>query len=221
MSALTTSTAQRLEQARDRSKTIRQNLTEAVLGVRLALELEDWRVMGYASPAAWAEGEFGEVLALIVPGLEQGTRKALAVAFRQDGHSTRAAGEKLGMSASAVSSATKGVELPEKTRSKDGRERPSRRLALVPALPDVVDAEVVGDVVETVVRAQHLVVADLVAASERGGMTVKDVLAVMASEGWHHGHASGALSRAKRQGLIVASETRRDGCVAWVTPAWL
>lgn len=218
MSALVT-TSQHQREARERAASIVRDFTSALSSMRVALELEDWRALGYESPVAWAEDLFGDLLAQIVPALEAATRQQLVVAYRQAGYgSTRVVAERLGISASAVSAATRGVALPAKTKGKDGRERPSKApakpvLTLVPDLP--------ADVADEPQRAQHLVVADLVTASQRAGMTVKDVLAVMVDEGWHHGHASGALSRAKRQGLIVASETRRDGCVAWVDPRWL
>lgn len=52
----------------------------------------------------------------------------------------------------------------------------------------------------------------------RSGATWREVAA---ERGWHHGQASGALTRLHRRGLILRLEETRDHCGVYVTPDYV
>jgi hypothetical protein len=55
----------------------------------------------------------------------------------------------------------------------------------------------------------------LVAAQGTRGLTVRELCL---EAGWHHGQASGALTKAHQRGLIVRSATYRERCAAYLRP---
>jgi len=155
-----------------------------------------WTKLGHTSWEALCAAELPELPELLT--LTQ--KRELAVALRRQGLSYRAAAAPAGVSPRSVQTWAEdaGVVLATVT-SLDGRERPAKAAAAAPA--------------PVVSGAQRTV--DLVAAAGERGLTVRELCK---KTGWHHGQASGQLSRLAARRRVRAVAVFRDGCATYRTP---
>lgn len=156
-----------------------------------------WKVLGHDSWEAYCAKELPQLAQLRIP-LEE--RRAAVAELRGRGMSLRAIGAPLGLAANTVRADLKaaGVQLATVT-SLDGRQRPAAAAAVEPA--------------PVVSGAQRTV--DLVTAAGERGLTVRELCK---KTGWHHGQASGQLSRLAKRGRVRAVAVFRDGCATYLVP---
>lgn len=194
--------------AERRAEEIRANLKGAAAMLREARENGDAEVLGYDSHGAYVVDRFGDVLADI--RMETEDRRAVVDAMRTAGASHRQIVRELRVSAGTVANDIKitGDHAPDMVVGDDGRTRAAR------ATQGLVAG---GDGTPGAATTQAPTVADRtvarVAAAGPSGLTVRELCK---KEKWHHGQASGALSRVHRQGRVARSTVYRDGCAAYV-----
>lgn len=182
------------------TKQLRETLDLALDLLTEAFDGQAWVALDYPSWDAYCETELPQ-LAILGKGMPVGERRAAVAELRGRGMSLRAIAKPLGLSPNTVKAdaAAAGVQLATVT-SLDGRTRPAAAADVVPA-----PAPVSG--------AQRTV--DLVAAAGERGLTVRELCK---KTGWHHGQASGQLSRLAKRGRVRAVAVFRDGCATYVVP---
>lgn len=192
--------AQPLDVARARrlTKQLQDALSLSLDLLGQVFEGRAWEVLGHESWEAYCAAELPQLAQLRLP-LEE--RRAAVAELRGRGMSLRAIGAPLGLSANTVraDAAAAGVQLATVT-SLDGRQRPGKGADVAPAP------------VKT--GAQRTV--DLVAKAGERGLTVRELCK---KTGWHHGQASGQLSRLAARRRVRAQAVFRDGCAAYVVPS--
>ena len=158
-----------------------------------------WQALGHASWEELCRAELPELAELMT--LAQ--KKELVVELRRAGLSYRAAAAPAGVSPASAKTWAEdaGVELATVT-SLDGRVRPGKVAAAEPA--------------PVVTGAQRTV--DLVLAAGVRGLTVRELCK---KTGWHHGQASGQLSRLASRRRVVAVAVFRDQCATYRHPSTL
>lgn len=190
----TTSTVRqtRLQQAESRLLVIRNALTVADEELSRALAERDWEVFGLAT--------FGEYCAEKLPELEHiklrvAPRQARTKALLEADPTVT---EREIAAATGASPATAHRDVLAVTgRAVASNEAGPQPPVTAPPVP----------------QSGYRAAVALVAAQGAHGLTVKELAA---ATGWHHGQASGALSKAARKQLIRARPTFRDGCAAYV-----
>lgn len=190
----------RLRRLRNRVGQLRELLGEALHLIGEVYESDDWRLVA----SSWEEFCAAELPELAQLRLEPEQRRAVVVDLASRGLSQRGIGAPLGLSPQTVGRELKAAGVVrDKVKSRDGRLRPaSQPAASVPA-PST------GTSLDRVVA--------LVAAAGSDGLTVREVL--RKARDWHHGQASGALSRAHARGRLVRTSSYRAGCAAYTIPA--
>jgi lambda repressor-like predicted transcriptional regulator len=157
-----------------------------------------WTKLGHTSWEVLCREEMPELAQMLTVAQKQ----ELVVDLRKRGMSLRAAAAPAGVSAATAKTWTDnaGVQLATVT-SLDGRQRPAKAAAAEPA--------------PVITGAQRTV--DLVAKAGERGLTVRELCK---KTGWHHGQASGQLSRLAKQRRVRAVAVFRDGCAAYVVSPW-
>lgn len=159
-----------------------------------------WEPLGYADWNAYCVAELGDLRQLRLP---VDSRRELVGQMRRHGMSTRAIASGLGISVGTVATdraALGETSEPETVVSLDGRRRPARSTR-----PDPAPAPTRSRADEVVAR---------VAAQADRGLTCRELVM---ETGWHHGVASGALSRVARQGRIRPAGRIREGYGVYLT----
>ena len=153
-----------------------------------------WRVLGHASWDAYCAAELPQLAQLRLP-LDE--RRAVVAELRGRGMSLRAIAAPLGLSANTVKAdaAAAGVQLASVT-SLDGRQRPGRSAAALPAPRPRVQ------------RVDQVVA--LVRAAGEDGLTVHQLVAATR---WSQSAASAALSRLEHAGRITYRRPDKRGQV--------
>jgi lambda repressor-like predicted transcriptional regulator len=185
-----------LDVARARRLTaqLRQQLAGALQLLHQVHDGRAWAVLGYDSWDAYCDAELPELAQLRLPIAD---RRDAVAALRGRGMSVRAIAKPLGLSVGTVHADLKAADVQLATvTSLDGRLRPGKAAAAEPA--------------PVVTGAQRTV--DLVAAAGERGLTVRELCR---KTGWHHGQASGQLSRLAARRRVRAVAVFRDGCAAY------
>lgn len=167
---------------------IRHHLGTAIVKLTQAREGGADTVLGYPTWHAYVEAEFGDLRELRLPVVE---RRALVESMRADDLTVRQIAGKLGVSVGTVHN-----DLPE-TRERD---------AVVVQLRDP-EPSVTVDLPKT----DQVVI--LVGMQGDRGLTCREL---ELETGWHHGQASGPLSRVARQGRVRATGQFRAGYSVYV-----
>lgn len=169
--------------ARRLTDEIRGHLTGAIVKLGLAREGGADEVLGYETWHAYVEAEFGDLRELRLPVVE---RRALVASMRADDLSVRQIAGKLGVSVGTVH-----ADLPETQEKATVHQlHPEPAPAPWQDLP----------------KTDQVVI--LIGMQGDRGLTCREL---ELETGWHHGVASGPLSRCRRQhrvrgtGLIRAS----------------
>lgn len=195
MSAVPAAAPLDVARARRLTAQLREQLAGALELLHQVHDGRAWAVLGYDTWDAYCDAELPELARLRLPIAE---RRDAVTTLRGRGMSVRAIAKPLGLSVGTVHADLKaaGDQLATVT-SLDGRQRPAARQAAAEPAP-------------VVTGAQRTV--DLVTAAGERGLTVRELCR---RTGWHHGQASGQLSRlAKRR--IRATGVLRDGYVTYV-----
>ncbi len=192
----------RLRRLRDRVGQLRELLADALHLIGELYESDDWKLVA----SSWEEFCAAELPELARLRLEPEQRQAVVVDLAGRGLSQRAIGAPLGLSPQTVGRELKAAGVA-RTASK-GRDGRVRTIALKTSPETGHDA-----VTPQVTKAQQTI--DLVAAAGERGLTVRELCK---RTGWHHGQASGQLSRLNRRGRVRQTPVFRDGCSAYVAP---
>jgi len=189
----------RLQRLRKRVGQLRELLAEGLALIGEVYESDDWKLVA----SSWEEFCAAELPELAQLRLEPEKRQAVILDLAGRGLSQRAIGAPLGLSPQTVMRELKraGVER-DTVKGRDGRQRP----AVAAARPVPVSSSV-----PNTDRA-----VSLVAAAGPDGLTVRELCR---KTGWHHGQASGTLSRLAKQRRVRAVAVFRDNCAAYVLPA--
>jgi hypothetical protein len=173
--------------ARRLTDEIRHHLGSAIVKLQQAREGGADTALGYPTWHAYVEAEFGDLRELRLPVAE---RRALVASMRADDYSVRQIAGRLGVSVGTVH-----ADLPE-TRD---------RLAnVIPLRPE---PEPIGHLPKT----DQVVI--LIGRQGDRGMTCREI---ELETGWHHGIASGPLSRCKRQRRVRPTGRLRAGYEVYV-----
>lgn len=190
--------------ARRLTKQLRETLDLALDLLTEAFDGRAWVALDYPSWEAYCETELPQ-LAILGKGLPVAQRQAAVAELRGRGMSLRAIAKPLGLSPNTVKAdaAAAGVQLASVT-SLDGRARPSTSAKTSPER---------AQPAATVSGAQRTV--DLVTAAGERGLTVRELCK---KTGWHHGQASGQLSRLAKRRRVRVVAVFRDGCATYLAP---
>lgn len=186
----------RIHRLRKRVSQLRALLTEALHLIGEVYESDDWKLVS----SSWEDFCATELPELAQLRLEPEQRRAVVVDLASRGLSQRGIGAPLGLSAQTVGRELKAAGVVrDKVKGRDGRLRPaSQPVAAAPA-----------PATSSLDR-----VVNLVAAAGPDGLTVREVL--RKARDWHHGQASGALSRAHARGRLIRTPSYRAGCATYV-----
>ena len=190
--------AARIEADRRRDR-IRRNAESLVVDLVVAWRSRDWLRYGLPSWEAYVESVTPAGLRITVDADLLVDR---IVELTNEGMTVRAVGPVVGLGKSKVAQLLARPDVAERiTRTTreglDGRTQTAARAKRAPAAPAPSVTVTEQPAAPAVSSVQQVV--DLVAAAP-AGLTVVDVCAAL---GWHHGQASGALSRAERRGRLV------------------
>lgn len=200
----------------DDARELTARICQALEGVRLAHELivkafrgRAWNALGYTSWDEYCRAEFAGVRCIRLSDDEISITVGALVG---EGLSYRAIASATGVSVGKVHKHRPAVA-PDNLISLDGarRSRQASSRARHPAGKGLPAEEIPTDY--TALSSVEKVVL-MVGEWGITGATVRDICGMT---GWHHGQASGALSRANSRGLIHASGSFRDGCTVYVT----
>jgi hypothetical protein len=173
--------------ARRLTDEIRHHLGSAIVKLQQAREGGADIALGYESWWAYVEGEFGDLRELRLPVDE---RRALVASMTDDGHSVRQIHARLGYSLGTIHA------------DQVATGRAANVLELRPAEPDPI-----GHLPKT----DQVVI--LIGRQGSRGMTCREI---ELETGWHHGIASGPLSRCKRQRRVRPTGRLRAGYEVYV-----
>lgn len=171
--------------ARRLTDQIRCHLGTAIEKLAEAREGGADEALGYRTWHEYVIAEFGDLRELRLPTVE---RRALAASMHDSGMTYRAIRDKLDVSLGTI-------------RNDIGREATGTVTPLHDPGPDPYKGMTRADEVVARVRAQ-----------QDRGLTCREL---ELETGWHHGVASGALSRVHRQHRVVRTDTYRNGYAAY------
>lgn len=178
--------------ARRLTEEIRGHLGSAIVKLQQAREGGADTVLGYGSWYAYVEAEFGDLRELRLPVVE---RRALVASMREDDLTVRQIAGKLGVSVGTVH-----ADLPQTQE----RAATVHQLHPDPAPSPIADLP----------KTDQVVI--LVGMQGDRGMTCREL---ELETGWHHGVASGPLSRCRRQGRVAGTGRFRQGYEVYVVAA--